>query len=332
MDKLKNIGIVVIGRNEGKRLPFCFDSLKELSCQKVYVDSGSTDNSLDIARSHQIETVELDSGTPFSAARARNEGFERLMELNSDIQFVQFIDGDCTLLPDWLVVGQSALLENTQRAAVIGHLIERNKDESPYNRLCALEWKSSTGDLTDFGALGGISLIRVSVFKELGGFNPRVIAGEDSEFGVRMGLAGYVITKLDCVMATHDANILRFTQWWKRAVRGGHAIGQRAHINGQSDHKDCVKERNSTLFWALLIPLLILLLFLPTQGYSLALAGAYFYLCYRVMNFRLKQGDSSRDAWFYTKFLLLTKFANMVGLLKFYVNNLSEQYEIIEYK
>ena len=332
MDKLNNIGLVVIGRNEGKRLPLCFDSLKDLTCQKIYVDSGSTDNSIEIAQSNQIDIIELDPNQPFSAARARNEGFERLIELNPELEFVQFIDGDCTLLPDWLTTGRSALLENPKRAAVIGHLTERNKDGSPYNRLCALEWKSSLGDLTDYGALGGISLIRVSVLKELGGFNPQVIAGEDSEFGVRMGLAGYVITKIDCDMATHDANILQFSQWWKRAVRGGHAIGQRAYLNGQSDHKDCVKERNSTLFWALLIPALILLLLLPTQGYSLALGCIYFYLCYRVMNFRLTQGDSSQDAWFYTKFLLLTKFANMVGLVKFYVNNLSKQYHIIEYK
>ena len=76
----------------------------------------------------------------------------------------------------------------------------------------------------------------------------------------------------------------------------------------------------------------MLLFLLPTQGYSLALGGAYFYLCYRVMTFRLKQGDSPKDAWFYTKFLLLTKFANMVGLLKFYVNDISKQYKIIEYK
>ncbi|MBL1321898.1 MAG: glycosyltransferase family 2 protein [Methylophaga sp.] len=332
MDNLEKIGIVIIGRNEDKRLQLCFDSMNGLECAKVYVDSCSTDSSIAIAESNQIEIIELDLAKPLSAARARNEGFQRLVQLNPSIEFVQFIDGDCTLLAGWIEVASNALINNSQRAAVIGHLLERNIEASSYNRLCALEWRSAPGDLSDFGALGGISMIRTSVFKELGGFNPEVIAGEDSEFGVRMGLAGYKVTKLDQQMATHDANILKFSQWWKRSVRAGHAIGQRAFINGDSAHRDCMKERNSTLFWGGLIPLLIVVLLPFTQGYSLLLVGAYFYLGYRVITFRLKLGDSLSDAWFYTKFLLLSKFANMVGLMKFNFNKLSERYEIIEYK
>jgi len=326
------LGVVIIGRNEGKRLQLCLESMSEIEVPKVYVDSGSVDDSVAIAKDNHIEIIELNPDKPFSAARARNEGFERLMQLDPSIKFVQFIDGDCTLLPDWLGEASMALLADKQRGAVIGHLKERNVDASPYNRLCALEWRSAAGDLDDYGALGGISVIRASVFKELAGFNPDVIAGEDSEFGVRMGLAGYKVTKLDCSMATHDANIHQFSQWWTRAVRAGHAIGQRAFLNGDSVHKDCVKERNSTLFWAALIPLMVIALLIPTHGYSLLLLGIYCLLCYRVMRFRLRQGDTCEDAWFYTKYLFLAKFANMQGLLKFYFNKIYQRYEIIEYK
>ncbi len=328
----EHLGIVIIGRNEGKRLQQCFDSMQSIVCEKVYVDSGSTDNSLAIAKANDIETVALSTDRPFSAARARNEGFERLLQLNPKIKYVQFIDGDCTLLPGWLEAASSALSEVPTRAAVIGHLLERNIDKSPYNRLCALEWRSTPGDLTNYGALGGIAMMKVDVFQKLGGFNPDVIAGEDSELGVRMGLAGYKVTKLDQQMATHDANITQFGQWWKRAVRGGHAIGQRSYLNGDSAQKDCVRERNSTLFWGIGLPALIVLGLIPSQGYSLLLLGAYILLAYRVVKFRLRQGDNFADAWFYAKYLLLAKFANAVGLLKFYVNKLSERYEIIEYK
>jgi len=325
------LGIVIIGRNEGKRLQLCFDSIRDLEYTKVYVDSGSVDNSITIAQENNIEVIELDPNKPFSAARARNEGFERLMQMNQAVQFVQFIDGDCTLLPGWLITAQAAMLEDEQRGAVVGHLKERNIEQSPYNRLCALEWRSAIGDLHDYGALGGISMIRASVFKELGGFNPDVIAGEDSEFGVRMSLAAYKVTKLDCPMATHDANILQFSQWWTRAVRAGHAIGQRAFLNGEST-QDCIKERNSTIFWGGIIPFTIVLLLIPFGYYSFLLMAGYGLLCYRVMRFRLILGDSSGDAWFYTKFLFLAKFANMIGLFKFYLNKLYQRYEIIEYK
>jgi glycosyltransferase involved in cell wall biosynthesis len=328
----EKFGIVIIGRNEGERLRSCFESMSNVACTKIYVDSGSTDHSLAIAKDYEIETIELNSTRPFSAARARNEGFERLHQLNPNIAFVQYIDGDCTVLPGWLETAAEALLAHPERAAVIGHLVERNVEASSYNRLCALEWRSSPGDINNYGALGGISMMRTDVFRKLGGFNPDVIAGEDSELGVRMGLAGYKVTKLDQAMATHDANITRFSQWWKRAVRGGHAIGQRSFLNGNTTRKDCIRERNSTLFWGIGVPATILIGWIPTQGFSLFLIGVYFLLAYRVLRFRLQQGDSFDDAWFYAKYLLLAKFANAIGLIRFYLNKLSERYEIIEYK
>ena len=44
------VGAVVIGRNEGQRLIRCLSSLAGRVSPIVYVDSGSTDGSLDIAR------------------------------------------------------------------------------------------------------------------------------------------------------------------------------------------------------------------------------------------------------------------------------------------
>lgn len=44
-----NIGVVVIGRNEGKRLHSCLASIVGQAEAVLYVDSGSTDNSVSIA-------------------------------------------------------------------------------------------------------------------------------------------------------------------------------------------------------------------------------------------------------------------------------------------
>jgi glycosyltransferase involved in cell wall biosynthesis len=330
---MDNIGIVVIGRNEGERLCECLKSINDgTSCPVIYVDSGSIDTSVAVARSFGAEVLELDSRQPFSAARARNEGYARLIELHPSVQFIQFVDGDCTLMTGWLDAARSALVMDSKRAAVIGHLQERNREATPYNRLCALEWHSPPGDLTNFGSFGGLSMIRVDVLRKLGGFNPNVIAGEDSEFGVRMGLAGYKVTKIDQPMATHDANITTFMQWWIRAVRAGHAIGQRSQLNGKTVLRDCVRERTSTLLWGIGLPLTVLVTLIPSNGLSVLLLGGYLTLYYRVRRYRRGQGDSHRDASLYAKFLLLAKFANGVGLIKFYLNSTVHRYEIIEYK
>lgn len=329
-----DVGIVVIGRNEGARLRQCLVSIRDVTaCPVVYVDSGSTDDSVANARACGVaDILEMDSSRPFSAARARNEGLAHLIARHPEIRFVQFIDGDCTLLAGWLEHASRALQDDAGRAAVIGHLMEINTEATTYNRLCALEWRSSPGDLKDFGSLGGISMMRVDVLRKLGGFNPDVIAGEDSELGVRMNLAGYKVTKIDHPMAMHDANITSFRQWWRRAVRAGHAIGQRSHLNGNTEMRDCVRERNSTWVWGAGVPLAVLVTVIPTHGISALLLGSYLLLLYRVFRFRRGRGDSFQDALLYARYLLLAKFANAVGLIKFHRNRLARRYQIIEYK
>ena len=102
-------GIVVIGRNEGERLMACLASLRGSGCPVVYVDSGSRDGSAERARAQCEAVVELDPARPFSAARARNEGFAALRAAQPQSAFVQFLDGDFTLLPGWLAASRQAI-------------------------------------------------------------------------------------------------------------------------------------------------------------------------------------------------------------------------------
>jgi GT2 family glycosyltransferase len=328
-----SIGIVVIGRNEAARLSACLDSVTATGCPVVYVDSGSSDHSVELARQRGVAVVELDPARPFSAARARNEGFARLLQRDPALHAAQFIDGDCTLLPGWLEAADAALRDEPRRGVVVGQLVERSPEASIYNRLCAMEWAGPAGDLKDFGALGGIMVVRTAVFRSLGGFNAEVIAGEDSEFGVRCALNGHTVTKLARPMATHDADIHGFFQWWRRAVRSGHAIGQRARLNGSGPLRDCVRDRRSVIAWGLALPLGGLLLTAPTGGLSLLLvaAGAGV-LAMRVYRFRRRRGDPAADAWLYARHLVLAKIAQAWGLATFYLNQARGRFRIIEYK
>lgn len=93
--RASDIGLVVIGRNEGERLRICLDSVRGSARSVVYVDSGSTDGSVEMARGRGVDVVALDMSTPFTAARARNAGFSRLIAVAPEIRYVQFVDGDC---------------------------------------------------------------------------------------------------------------------------------------------------------------------------------------------------------------------------------------------
>ena len=99
----KQVGVVIIGRNEGCRLVKCFDSIQDKVKEVVYVDSGSIDDSVDTSIGRGIHTIELDMAIPFTAARARNGGFNRLTQLHPDLKYVQFIDGDCEIVGGWII-------------------------------------------------------------------------------------------------------------------------------------------------------------------------------------------------------------------------------------
>lgn len=325
-------GVVVIGRNEGERLVACLAALQQQPRPVVYVDSGSGDGSVAAARERCARVVELDPSRPFTAARARNEGAQALRALAPDLQFVQFVDGDCELLPGWLDAAEAALHADPACAIVMGHLHERRPTASVYHRLCALEWSAASGKVEDMNGVIGIMMTRLDVFGTLGGFRADLIAGEDPEYAVRVRLAGHVVRKLDAPMATHDADIHRFGQWWRRAVRAGHALGQRAWLHANGPLRDCARERRSTWLWGILLPLLAVALAWPTRGLSLFLIGGHAVLGWRILRHRRRRGDSPGDAWLYMRYTLLAKLANGWGLLQFHWNQLRGRYRLIEYK
>ena len=91
---MTELGIVIIGRNEGERLRRCLTSVSEAAhCDAVvYVDSGSADQSAELAESFGVDVVALDTSIPFSAGRARNEGFRHLIRKYPQLRFIQFVD------------------------------------------------------------------------------------------------------------------------------------------------------------------------------------------------------------------------------------------------
>lgn len=326
-----NTGIVVIGKNEGERLRACFESLETKTYPVVYVDSGSTDGSISLAESYAVDVLELDMSTPFSAARARNAGYELLFKNRPEIEYVQFIDGDCILDKNWITSALDAFSKDNQIAAVVGHLKEKNPQASVYNRLCDLEWRVPVGD-TYNGFFGGIVMLRKKVLLETGGYNPKLLAGEEPELGSRMVAMGYRVVKIDAEMAIHDANMMFFRQWWNRAVRGGRAIGLRFRISELPVTAQDKRARNSTLFWGFFLPLIILLTCIPTKGLSLLLLGGYLLLGYRIYRGRLQSGDNQSESMLYSGFTLLSKFATAKGLINFELSQLTDKVKMTHYE
>jgi GT2 family glycosyltransferase len=327
----RSVGAVAIGRNEGERLTRCLQSLVQKVGTVVYVDSGSTDDSVSLARSMGVHVVELDMSIPFTAARARNEGIAALKTVQPLAEFAQVVDGDCAVVDGWLDDAFDAMHKNSQLAIVSGRRRERFPKTSKYNLLCDMEWAGPTGLIS---YCGGDALIRLHAFNEVGGYDASLIAGEEPEMCVRLRQREWRILRLDRDITWHDASMTKFSQFWKRAIRSGHAYAEGYALHGKSTESFRRKEVRSIAFWAGVFPVAMIALAWPTFGASLiVLQAGLGRLARKIAKGREAFGDSKQDASLYGKYVVLGKFAQLQGMLQFKVRTLLRRKpKLIEYK
>ena len=317
------IAVVLIGRNEGARLEASLASLSGQGLRLVYVDSGSTDGSVAAARAAGAEVVELDTMTPFTAARARNAGFAALSPDLPDA--VQFIDGDCIVAPGWIDRAAAALRADDSIGLVTGWRWEIHPEASVYNALCDHEWHRPAGEIT---ACGGDMLLRVSAFQGVGGFDGTIIASEDEEFCQRLRKAGWRLIRLAEPMTRHDAAMRTFGQWWQRAVRSGHGFAQ----VGELHPGYFARERARVWVYGLALPLLAVagLFWFPLL---VGVLSAYAMSYAKTVQGLRTSGMDTRSALHQAIFLSLSKFPNLIGMLTYKLRKWrGSTMQIIEYK
>jgi glycosyltransferase involved in cell wall biosynthesis len=327
--KSNDLGIVVIGRNEGQRLIDCLSSLQQYVGRVVYVDSGSNDDSVANAEKANAIVVRLDPSIPFTAARARNEGFAKLTAMHPDCRYVQFIDGDCQLNSAWLGAALPFVASREDVAVVCGRRRERFPEKSIYNRLCDIEWDTPIGEAS---ACGGDSLMRVNAFQAVGGFTGGLIAGEEPELCAQLRQRGWKIWRLAEEMTVHDAAMVRFDQWWRRAIRGGYGGAEVfwfPRSSSQLGPKIYRRETASAIFWCAAIPLAIVIATF-VRPYLIGLAVVY---PLQICRIAFRRGVWNSESWIYASFTVLGKFAALYGILKYWWRrSVRRGTELIEYK
>ncbi len=321
------VAVVVIGRNEGQRLRNCFESLLNQTKNIIYVDSGSTDNSLEMAKSLGVEVFNLDTTLGFTAARARNAGFFRLLEIYPKLRYVQFVDGDCQVDPNWIATALNFIEKNSDIAVVCGRRKEIHPESSIYNQLCDLEWDTPIGEAK---SCGGDALMRVEAISAIKGYRENLIAGEEPELCVRLRQNGWRVWRLDAPMTLHEAGMRHFGQWWKRATRGGYAFAEGAYLHGSSPERHWVTESRRAWNWGFFLPLLALICLIIKPWLGIIILSVY---PLQVIRLTCRSKLPIKDAFFQAFFLTIGKFAEAVGQLKFlWHHHTNKQSRLIEYK
>jgi len=218
------VSFIVIGLNEAETLGECLRSIVDCDypserMEIIYVDSGSTDGSLKIARAFDcVRVIELDDDNP-NAAKGRNAGW-RVAE--GDL--IHFVDGDCVLEADWLKAAVTALAD-PEVAVVFGRIDENSP--TFWGQIMGADWSRPPGEVK---YCGGIALTRNSLRDSIGFFPEEISGGEEPVWCARIrhagggAGAGAKILSLDQKMASHDLGEMGPASFWRRAVSCGQAF------------------------------------------------------------------------------------------------------------
>jgi glycosyltransferase involved in cell wall biosynthesis len=210
------IGFIIIGKNEGHRLVDCIRSIKKSmgdhdpgDYEIIYVDSGSTDNSVELVRQQQGNISVFRVTGKASPAIGRNIGASE-----SSAEIYCFVDGDMELVPDFLpkVIGDDGHLIYP---FVSGQFENIYYDQDGQRTGSELYVKSILeGDRYQV-TTGGLFLIEKSLWDSIGGMDVRFTTGEDLDLGLRLARKGHMLLRKKDLFALHHTRHYKskFRMW-----------------------------------------------------------------------------------------------------------------------
>ena len=312
--------MVVIGRNEGARLCQCLDSVG-WTHRIVYADSASSDGSPDQARERDLEVVSLTAERPFTAARGRAEGLQRLLQCWPDTDFVLFVDGDCVVQDEWLSPALGMLEQQADLAVVCGLRREAFPQASVNNRIMDMEWDAPIGQVD---SCGGDALMKAALVTEVGGFNPSVLAGEEPELCFRLRKHGYRVERIAEPMSLHDARMTKLRQWCRREIRSGFGAWDVWNRCGRSANSPFSILVRSAFFWGLILPTVALAVILGLAVFHIpsaiavttGLFAVYLLQWFRISRHGRRRGLCAGDARVYGAITMIAKFCQAIGMVQ----------------
>jgi len=313
------LSVVVIGYNEGANLKACLESVREADSipgyeiELIYVDGGSSDNSLEISRSSTADQI-LGGDKRRRAAENRNLGLKA-----SSGSLIQFLDGDMLLKKNWLTEAVNFLTNHSEFAAVCGNLEELNR--SIISRAMEIDWGEREESIRH---CGGAALWSRDVLLNAGGFPEDVDYGEDplvcwkirNEFGFK-------IYQLNKSMVIHDLGHVSFIDYWKRCIRSGRTYSEISELVKDTSDPLWLKETRANYLWGVILLGLVLTLLLPLPSLLPRLISSSVLLCliFRKTIQTLISGKAISVSLMYSIHTYTSKIAIAYGQLRWHLKN-----------
>lgn len=194
------VSVVIPAFNAGKYIAETLDSVIKQSwpwIETFVVDDGSSDNTVEIARTYESDRLKVIVQKNSGACRARNQGLAM-----SKGQFIQFLDADDVISPD-KIEKQVEILQNNPGYLGVSPTVHFMNGEDYLSMQPREEsyWIHDSDDPVDFlvklyGGYGKRWMVQtsawltpLSITKEIGPWNESLLLDQDGEYFARAVLA-----------------------------------------------------------------------------------------------------------------------------------------------
>ena len=197
---MTDISFVIIGKNAEWSIARLIESIiadapSHYASEIIYVDSASTDRTLQVVSQYPVRIVGLGADQKLCASAGRFVGSQYATG-----RYITFLDSDMELLCGWLERAVRLLERHPKIAVVSGiqvdagpGLVGRTSDESGHD-----------GDrFSDITFAGSAAVFRREVLQSVGTWNPYIVSDEEPELCLRIRRAGYRIVQLQCPSVHH---------------------------------------------------------------------------------------------------------------------------------
>jgi glycosyltransferase involved in cell wall biosynthesis len=318
------ISFIVIGRNIERTIALCVESIFRFvksnaieQYEVIYVDSNSSDRSVQIAKEYPIRVFVVSGDV--NAAIGRNVGAK-----NAKYDILFFIDGDMELSPEFY---QYVINKDEQKLVypfINGCLIHKFYDGS-FTYLYTFE--EPIPATTSFrNVTGGMMLIEKKLWNSVNGMDERLIRNQDLDLGFRLAKSGFPALWDNHVFAIHHtvnySDKSRAIQFIFSKALFSPGLLMRKHLLYPAYLN---RHKRDVLYVSMLIAALIFLFINKTV--SATIIFLYLFI-HAIRSLKKKKGGAKfLNSWL---FKIFWDFYSLLGLLFYYPKKAG--YNVIEVK
>jgi glycosyltransferase involved in cell wall biosynthesis len=276
MPRAIKVSVIIKALNEESNIERAIESslaaVAPFEGEVILADSGSTDNTIEIARKFPITIIQLCHPRERCCGIGPQLGYQA-----SRGEYVYILDGDMKLESAFIAFAIDFLNRERSYAGIGGLVRETRIHNLEFEARVRRFNEQRTNVTTEVPSLSGGGLYRRAAVEHVGYISDRNLHGyEEYDLGARLRTRGWRLVRSEIHAAdhySHPMNTLRLL-WYR--IRAGYTLSSgellRAAIAGDYVTKVFSELRALRIaiglwaYWALLLPILLLM---PTQTWSL---------------------------------------------------------------